>query len=252
MANNRLKVIAFFLTFAAAFVAGGWFFSRILVGMGKNSEVLQLYNQDRTAVGIFDEIPENEQIQEWQQPGEEIVTGEQTELSVLPSQMLLTDLSEIAGIAPKEKQQDSGNSPDEVQQETQRPAVELDLTGKEVTSLGARPLPSLPAGEGSKISLIAAPVRHFVIRNTDEYKEFKRRAQGSYPTVDFAKQMLVVLESDSNLPDKVFELIAAEDKDGELLVTYRVNVFGLNEKINSHTVLAIPRTTSDVKLKQVL
>ena len=64
--------------------------------------------------------------------------------------------------------------------------------------------------------------------------------------------MVVVLESDSNLPDNVFELVSAENKEGDLVVSYRVNVFRLDKKTNSHTVLPVDKTQNKVQLKQVL
>ncbi|MBO7238269.1 MAG: hypothetical protein J6U96_03130, partial [Elusimicrobiaceae bacterium] len=73
-----------------------------------------------------------------------------------------------------------------------------------------------------------------------------------YPVVDFNKQMLIVLESDSNFPDNVFEIVSADKQDGALVVSYRVNVLGLNKKINSHTVLAVDKTQLPLELKQVL
>ena len=100
--------------------------------------------------------------------------------------------------------------------------------------------------------MIEAPVRWLVIRNLDEYKAFKKRARGGYPTLDFNKQMLIVLESDSNFPDNIFEIVSAEKQDGALVVSYRVNILGLDKKINSHSVLPVDKTQLPIQLKQVL
>ena len=91
-----------------------------------------------------------------------------------------------------------------------------------------------------------------VIRTLEEYKQFKRRARGDYPQVDFNKQQVVVLESVSNLPDKVFEIVSAKEENGKLLVQYRVNVFGLDKKINTHSAVAVPKSQLPVEIKQVL
>ena len=257
MANNRLKTVAFLLTLAAAFVAGGWFFSRIPARRAVSDEVEQWYSKDGEALGIFDKIPaadmqaasevadEALQLREIAEPEEQVPTHQDGRL--LPSQVMLTDLTDIAGVAPKEEplaQETSATAP--------KVAAELNLTGDEVAGLAAPALPAMQAGEQTQISMIAAPVKYFIIRNTEEYKEFKRRARGSYPEVDFGKQMLVVLESDSNLPDNVFEIVQAEDKEESLIVSYRVNVFKLDKKLNSHAVLPVTKTTSAVQLKQVL
>ena len=256
MGNNRIKIIIIFGIFlVAAFFAGGWFFGH-LVGNKVHNEVVSLYSKDGESLGIFDKIPQEDLAEAAQvaQEGlqEEIVLpedqGKVEDGRALPSQVMLTDLADIAGVVPQKKEESYASS----QEEEPKPVSELNLTGNEVASVAPTTLPALAAGEDSKISLIAAPVRYFVVRNLDEYKEFKRRARGSYPSVDFAKQMVVVLESDSNLPDNVFELVSAEEKDGELVVSYRVNVFRLDEKINSHTVLPVNKTQAAVQLKQVL
>lgn len=100
--------------------------------------------------------------------------------------------------------------------------------------------------------MLSAPVKVRLIKSTDEYKEFKKIARGKYPQVDFNKQMVVVLESDSNLPDKVFEIQDVQAKDGKLLITYRVNIFDLDSKLNTHTAKAVAKSSLSVELKQVL
>jgi len=255
MGKNQIRFIAVFIVLLVlSFFMGGWFFSKI--GTGKSSgEVLQLYSKDGESLGIFDKIPQ-EDLEAAAKVAEEglhtdiILPEDQARFvqdgRALPSQLMVTDMAEIAGVAPRAKKEDSAED------KNKAPVSELDLTGHEVASVAPTNLPALEDGEDTKISLIAAPVRYFIIRNTEEYKEFKRRARGSYPTVDFDKQMLVVLESDSNLPDNVFELVSAENKEGELVVSYRVNVFRLDKKINSHTVLPVDKTQDNVQLKQVL
>ena len=100
--------------------------------------------------------------------------------------------------------------------------------------------------------MINAPVKARIIKSTADYKKFKQSARGEYPQADFNKQMVVVLESDSNLPDKVFEIKDVQAKDGHLWVFYRVNVFGLNKKINTHSAKAVQKSALPLTLKQVL
>jgi len=104
----------------------------------------------------------------------------------------------------------------------------------------------------SSIVMIAAPVEPLLIKTTEEYKQFKRRARGSYPTADFSKHQVLVLESTSNLPDKVFEIQDVQEKDGKWLVTYRVSVFGLDKKTNTHTASLMPKKDLPLELKQVI
>ena len=250
MANNRLKVIGLACCLTVFFL-GGWWLGR----SGRSHEVENLYVKDGKSVGIFDQIPAEDMAaaeavaaaalqQEVTLPEDEKVVRQDG--ASLPTQIALTDLSEIAGVAPKQE-----TNP--VSESSSKEPLKLGLTGKEVASVAPQVLPAAPAAdESSQITLIAAPVKYFLIQNETEYKAFKNKARGSYPQADFNKQMLVVLESDSNLPDNVFELISAEEKDGELEVTYRVNVFRLDHKINSHTALLVDKSRAPVQLKQVL
>ena len=118
------------------------------------------------------------------------------------------------------------------------------------------PLPSTPAnsmdGEETKITMIEAPVKLKTIKTLDEYKTFKRTAKGKYPDVDFSKNMVLVLESDSNLPDNMFEIVNVQEQGNELLLTYRVSIIGLHEKTNTHSVKWVKKSNKKVVLKQVL
>lgn len=260
MANNKTKTVALALTVLVAFLAGGWFFSALPRWSAGGGEVDSLYQRDGEAMGIFDNIPPEDLAaaeavaayslgQELVLPEDRAAQAVRHDGAKLPSQIALTQLSDIAGVAPKEE----GALPEKALErgEMKGAGVALDLTGAEVAAVPAQDIASLPDGQ-SKATLIAAPVTYFLIKNAQEYKAFKTRARGSYPEVNFGKQMLVVLESDSNLPDKVFEIDSAEVQDGKLLVTYRVNVFGLDDKINTHTALAVNKTDAPVELRQVL
>lgn len=250
---SKGKLIGFVLCLAAAFCAGGWFFS-VLMRSGAQSEVAAMYRSNGEEMGIFDQIsPEDEQ-------AAALVAAEglglalerediSAPLDAAPeSQVVRVELSDIAGVAPKEETAGQPQNTAESAMRRTEPAIEL--TGHEVTVLPEQDFASLPEEE-SHISLIDAPVKHLLITNTEEYKAFKNIARGSYPVADFDKQMVVVLESDSALPDKVFEIQSAEEKDGKLVVCYRVNIFGLDKKTNTHSALALAKTEAPVELKQV-
>lgn len=104
----------------------------------------------------------------------------------------------------------------------------------------------------SNISMINAPVSAKLIKTAEEYKAFKRVARGSYPAADFSKQDVLVLESTSNLPDKVFEIQSVREEDGKMMVSYRVSVFGLDKKTNTHSAVLIQKRNLPMELKQVL
>ena len=253
MANNRSTKIVLLVLALMLFFAGGLLLGRLTHPSG---EVADFYVKDGESIGIFDQIPAEDLAagaaiaeqglqEEYILPEDRVVV--RTDPSEMAkSQLALTDLSEIAGVAPRIP------TPEQMAQEQKASAVELDLTGHEVAAVQQEKLENLPDMQESKITMIVAPVKYFLVKNTDEYKDFKTRARGSYPAVDFNKQMLVVLESDSNLPDNVFEIVSAQAQDGQLLVTYRVNVLGLSKKVNSHTVIPVNKTNAPVELKQVL
>lgn len=124
----------------------------------------------------------------------------------------------------------------------------VDLTH---TSTPSADEPAVPEPKSS-ISMINAPVAVKLIKTADEYKAFKRTARGSYPAADFSKQDVLVLESTSNLPDKVFEIQSVREEDGKMVVTYRVSVFGLDKKTNTHSAVLILKRDLPIELKQVL
>ena len=132
--------------------------------------------------------------------------------------------------------------------EEENPETVVDLTH---TSTPSADEPAGPEPKSS-ISMINAPVAAKLIKTADEYKAFKRTARGSYPKADFSKQDVLVLESTSNLPDKVFEIESVREEDGKMLVTYRVSVFGLDKKTNTHSAVLILKRDLPIKLKQVL
>ena len=118
------------------------------------------------------------------------------------------------------------------------------------------PLPTTPVnsvdGEETNITMLEAPVKLKIVKTLDEYKAFKRIAKGKYPDVDFSKNMVLVLESDSNLPDNMFEIVDVQEQGDELLLTYRVTIIGLHEKTNTHSVKWVKKSNKKVVLKQVL
>ena len=61
-----------------------------------------------------------------------------------------------------------------------------------------------------------------------------------------------MLESASNLPDKVFEIQNVKEENGQWVVKYRVSVFGLDKKTNTHSATVIKKKNLPIVLKQVL
>ncbi len=158
----------------------------------------------------------------------------------IPSQLVRTDLPDdivLGGEAPAQPA------------ETASGVVLSD--GQNTVVLNSKK-PAQRAADGTSITLIEAPVQPKRIKTLEEYKAFKQIARGSYPTVDFSKEEVIVLESASNLPDKVFEIVDITPEGDTLKVRYRVNVFGLGNKINTHSAQKMAKTDNPVFLEQVL
>ena len=112
--------------------------------------------------------------------------------------------------------------------------------------------PAHRAADGSNKTLIEAPVDVKRIQTLDDYKQFKRVARGSYPIADFSKEEVWVLESQSNLPDKAFEIVEIIPTDTEIKLLYRVNLLGLDQKTNTHSAQKMTKTKLPIVLEQVL
>ena len=254
---NKWQVIGLALIITVAFFAGGWFFSHTSQRDIKH-EIEGLYQKDGTSIGIFDRVSEEDMVAAEQIAAESLHASSEAlpedvsqylspSEQELTTQLTLTPRGDIASVAPQKTSSNPQEQKDRTDTLLTRPVVQLN--GDEKTALVVQ---TVPETEDSHITMIVAPVRLLLVRNLDEYKAFKQRARGGYPTVDFAKQMVIVLESDSNFPDKVFEIVSADKQDGALVVSYRVNVLGLDKKINSHAVLPVDKTQLPVQLKQVL
>ena len=166
------------------------------------------------------------------------------ELTV-PSQLSKIDIPEIKTVISR-----SGRSM-EVPENGERVLPSMPQHGPQTTVPAAEPTVA-PMPQDTKISMISAPVEPTLIKSLEEYRQFKRRARGSYPVVDFKKQDVLVLESASNLPDKAFEIISAREENGKMVVEYRINVFGLDKKTNTHNVVVVLKRNLPLELKQVL
>ena len=261
MANNKLKITAIVLGLAAVFCAGGWFFTSLPLGGDKSSsEVERLYSEDGESFGIFDDIPPEDLAaaqaiaayglnQQVVLP-EDSVAAQRRDGTDLPSQISVTDMADIVSIAPIEREEENTDQKD-ASAEKQPTALAFEQIRGKATIVPGQDTLALPEQE-SKLVMILALVKFFLIKNSDEYKKFKTRARGDYPAVDFSKQMLLVLESDSQLPDNVFEIRSAELKDGKIHVAYSVSLFDLDKKLNTHAVAAVDRSDAEIELEQVL
>jgi hypothetical protein len=104
---------------------------------------------------------------------------------------------------------------------------------------------------GSHMSMILTPVKSRVIGSAAEYNKFKKTAFGPMPEVDFNKQGLLVLESDSEMPDNIFEIDEVVQTQDGTTVYYRVNVLGLKKREYSHALAPVRKNEKNLVLKQI-
>lgn len=171
----------------------------------------------------------------------------------VPSQLSKIEVPDVQTVLPRSGAEFAPNSEEETKPESTLPV--LDITSRVAVGTTVQ-VPTVSSTQTavteSKISMIEAPVEAVLIKSLEEYRDFKRRARGSYPEVDFTKEHVLVLESASNLPDKVFEIQTVADEGGKRIVTYRVSVFGLDKKTNTHSVAIVDKADVPLELKQVL
>ena len=166
--------------------------------------------------------------------------------STIPSQLSKIKVQGLARVISRSGT--SINAPEEEQDD----AVVLGDVDRAAVPTATAPKKLDSSETDTKISMIEAPVQARVIKNLEEYKKFKRTARGKYPEANFSKDYVVVLESTSNLPDKVFEIQEVQEIDGKILVIYRVNIFGLDQKTNTHSAVRVDKRDLPIELKQVL
>ena len=169
--------------------------------------------------------------------------------SDLPSQRTPIHLEGVSEIYTRTNQGSQTFDPQTLMQKQSANPIELsNIAGKTPADTDN----AKQAQMDTNITMIEVPVKARIIATLDDYKDFKRTARGSYPAADFDTEQVLVLESESNLPDKVFEIADVQITDNGVLVLYRVNIFGLDEKINTHSALKMAKTDLPVVLKQVL
>ena len=159
----------------------------------------------------------------------------------LPSQLVRAELPEdvVLGVQPATAEE--GEKPSGVVLDDAQTAVVLRAQKS-----------AERAADNSSITLLEAPVTVKRIQTLDDYKAFKQQARGNYPQADFSKEEVLVLESQSNLPDKAFEIADVVQDRNSLTVLYRVNLFGLDQKTNTHSAVKVEKVTGPVILEQVL
>lgn len=105
--------------------------------------------------------------------------------------------------------------------------------------------------QNSRITLIGAPVKPHIIRNDGDYSAFKKGRKGNFEKIDFTKDMIVFLESDTNMSNGFFEIAEVLPQEDMVLVEYRVNIIGSSEKKDIMPYKVLKQTDKPVKFKQI-
>lgn len=116
------------------------------------------------------------------------------------------------------------------------PLDEKDLNRKvSAPSLEKKQVPLLPLkknppvssenSQGSGITLIKVPVQAHRLDSVDSFNKFMREHKTSLPRPNFSAQMMIVLTVKDNMPSKIIELLATKARDGNIVITYRVDPF---------------------------
>lgn len=180
-------------------------------------------------------------------PGEGEPPQDYKDASTVPSHLpniKMQGVEKITFLPANNQQEEEENTP-------KTPKSPVNLGSADHITPNATTPQQMPEEE-SKISMISVPVQVRVIKTPDEYKAFKRVARGKYPQANFAKDNIITLESTGNWPDKVFEIQDVVEQDGKMVVLYRVNIFGMDKKTNTHSVVRVDKRNLPVELKQVL
>ena len=226
----------------AAFVAGGalvwwWDYTHLAQRMADTQAIFAQNQQAKVAQVDLREAQLAEGVEE-AEPAPTVRRG-----SELPSQLTPIELAGVSEVYAVSKPQEEQPAPP-----AEKAPVVLDEPAGKVPAATDNARAAMP----TQITMLEAPVSARVIADAEDYKAFKREARGSYPAADFDTEQVVVLESQSNLPDKVFEVVEVVPQADKIILRYRVNIFGLDEKTNTHSATKMAKTPLPLALEQVL
>ncbi len=114
-----------------------------------------------------------------------------------------------------------------------------------------------PGKEINSVTPIYAPCNYKVFKTKDEWESFiSHNKVKERLNIDFSKENVLILVSDSILPSGIFEIDSYEKKANKIIVKYRVNVFEIAEentssKADYYTAIKIPKGYKEVELKQI-
>jgi|YNPMSStandDraft_1061717.scaffolds.fasta_scaffold01504_11 hypothetical protein len=116
-----------------------------------------------------------------------------------------------------------------------------------------------PMGEnyGSSITPVYAPCKWQVFKSSSSWASFiEHHMVREKPEVDFSKNYLLTIVSDSELPPGIFKIDSYELFGDVLRIKYRVDIFELaeenkNAKRNFYSIIKIPKNYKSIELIQI-
>ena len=109
-----------------------------------------------------------------------------------------------------------------------------------------------PSIEKEKISMIVASAKYQTITNNKDYQKIKSSLLLADEKIDFSKEMLILVESDSNLNDAFFQIKDIENNGKEIIVSYSFNIIGANDRVDKISAQKTAKSNLPIVLQQVL
>lgn len=109
-----------------------------------------------------------------------------------------------------------------------------------------------PTLEKEKITMIKAPAKYAIIKDNSEYQKVKNLLSLEDNKIDFSKDMLILVQSDTQLNDGFFQIKDVQNNGKEILVSYSFNFIGAKDRVGKISAQKIKKSSLPVVLQQVL
>jgi len=104
----------------------------------------------------------------------------------------------------------------------------------------------------NRLTMIKIPVDYKLIKTAKDYEQFKKDNVGPYRAkVDFAKEMILFLESGSNLSSGFLDIDSVKEDKDVITVFYRVNIIGTAQKQDIMPYKIIDKSDKKLVLEQI-
>ena len=109
-----------------------------------------------------------------------------------------------------------------------------------------------PSIEKEVISMIVAPAKYEVIKTLSDYEKIKDTLILEDDKIDFSKEMIIYVGSDSDLKDNYFQIKDIQNDGEQIIVTYSFNIIGANDREDKISAQKTLKSDLPVVLQQVL